>query len=87
MVMLNLTKKWIFEFYTKFGFRSNLQTFWPRGMVKSELSLGLSVLPKGPLAASYNSIQAWRVNLEHTKDTFSETFGYIRIRVLTLVPN
>ena len=35
------TKKWIFEFYTKFGFRNHLQTFWPRWLVKSELSLGL----------------------------------------------
>ena len=35
------TKKWIFEFYTKFGFRNHLQTFWPRRLVKSELSLGL----------------------------------------------
>ena len=36
------TKKWIFEFCTKFGFRNHLQTFWPRRLVKSELSLGLS---------------------------------------------
>ena len=36
------TKKWIFEFYTKFGFRNHLQTFWPRRLVKSELSLGLN---------------------------------------------
>ena len=36
------TKKWIFEFYIKFGFRNHLQTFWPRWLVKSELSLGLS---------------------------------------------
>ena len=36
------TKKWIFEFYTKFGFRNHHQTFWPRRLVKSELSLGLS---------------------------------------------
>ena len=35
------TKKWIFEFYTKFGFRNDLQTFWPQRLVKSELSLGL----------------------------------------------
>ena len=35
------TKKWIFEFCTKFGFRNHLQTFWPRRLVKSELSLGL----------------------------------------------
>ena len=35
------TKKWIFEFCTKFGFRNQLQTFWPRCFVKSELSLGL----------------------------------------------
>ena len=35
------TKKWIFEFYTKFGFRNHLQTFWPQWLVKSELSLGL----------------------------------------------
>ena len=35
------TKKWIFEFYTKFGFRNDLQTFWPQWLVKSELSLGL----------------------------------------------
>ena len=35
------TKKWIFEFYTKFGFRNLLQTFSPRWLVKSELSLGL----------------------------------------------
>ena len=34
------TKKWIFEFCTKFGFRNHLQTFWPRWLVKSELSLG-----------------------------------------------
>ena len=34
------TKKWIFEFYTKFGFRNHLQTFWPQWLVKSELSLG-----------------------------------------------
>ena len=37
------TKKWFFEFYTKFGFRNHLQTFWPRWLVKSELSLGLTV--------------------------------------------
>ena len=37
------TKKWIFEFCTKFGFRNHLQTFWPRRLVKSELSLGLFV--------------------------------------------
>ena len=37
------TKKWIFEFYTKFGFRNHLQTFWPRWLVKSELSLGLDL--------------------------------------------
>ena len=36
------TKKWIFEFCTKFGFRNHLQTFWPRWLVKSELSLRLS---------------------------------------------
>ena len=36
------TKKWIFEFCTKFGFRNHFQTFWPRRLVKSELSLGLS---------------------------------------------
>ena len=35
------TKKWIFQFRTKFGFRNHLQTFWPRQLVKSELSLGL----------------------------------------------
>ena len=36
------TKKWILEFCTKFGFRKkNFQTFWPRRLVKSELSLGL----------------------------------------------
>ena len=35
------TKKWIFEFCTKFGFRNHLQTFWPGRLVKSELSLGL----------------------------------------------
>ena len=35
------TKKWIFEFCTKFGFRNHLQTFWPRRLVKSELSPGL----------------------------------------------
>ena len=35
------TKKWIIEFFTKFGFRNHLQTFWPRPLVKSELSLGL----------------------------------------------
>ena len=35
------TKKWIFKFCTKFGFRNNLQTFWPRRLVKNELSLGL----------------------------------------------
>ena len=35
------TKKWIFEFCTKFGFRNHLQTFWPRWLVKSELSLEL----------------------------------------------
>ena len=35
------TKKWIFQFCTKFGFRNHLQTFWPRWLVKSELSLGL----------------------------------------------
>ena len=34
------TKKWIFEFCTKFGFRNHLQTFWPRWLVKCELSLG-----------------------------------------------
>ena len=37
------TKKWIFEFCTKFGFRNHLQTFWPRRLVKSELSLGLFI--------------------------------------------
>ena len=37
------TKKWIFEFCTKFGFRNHLQTFWPRRLVKNELSLGLIV--------------------------------------------
>ena len=37
------TKKWIFEFCTKFGFTNHLQTFWPRQLVKSELSLGLNV--------------------------------------------
>ena len=35
------TKKWILEFCTTFGFRNHLQTFWPRWLVKSELSLGL----------------------------------------------
>ena len=40
------TKKWIFEFCTKFGFRNHLQTFWPRRLVKSELSLGLCVIAK-----------------------------------------
>ena len=35
------TKKWIFEFYTKFGFRNHFQTFWPQWLVKSELSFGL----------------------------------------------
>ena len=35
------TKKWIFEFCTKFGFRNHLQTFWPLWLFKSELSLGL----------------------------------------------
>ena len=38
------TKKWIFEFCTKFGFRNHLQTFWPRRLVKSELSLGLYII-------------------------------------------
>ena len=38
------TKKWIFEFCTKFGFRNHLQTFWPRRLVKSELSLGLILI-------------------------------------------
>ena len=37
------TKKWIFEFYTKFGLRNHLQTFWPRRLVKGELSLGLKI--------------------------------------------
>ena len=37
------TKKWIFEFCTKFGFRNYLQTFWPQRLVKSELSLGLNL--------------------------------------------
>ena len=38
------TKKWIFEFCIKFGFRKHLQTFWPRRLVKSELSLGLMLI-------------------------------------------
>ena len=43
------TKKWIFEFYTKFRFRNDLQTFWPQRLVKSELSLGLlNMLMKMP---------------------------------------
>ena len=31
------TKKWIFEFFTKFGFRNHLQTFWPRRLKVSYL--------------------------------------------------
>ena len=43
MKMNSTDKKWIFEFCTKFGFRNHLQTFWPRRLVKSELSLGLLI--------------------------------------------
>ena len=50
------TKKWIFEFYTKFGFRNHLQTFWPQRLVKSELSLGLIVFWSIPLFSRTQSI-------------------------------
>ena len=46
------TKKWIFEFCTKFGFRNHLQTFWPRRLVKSELSLGLDGAPEDGVPTS-----------------------------------
>ena len=57
------TKRWIFEFCIKFGFRNHLQTFWPRRLVKSELSLGLDQLIAEIPKSSNQTFDLYQVTL------------------------
>ena len=68
------TKKWIFEFYTKFGFRNHLQTFWPQWLVKSELSLGLIIL------GSLTKQKSMKTKQERLRFQFQVHFSSAKIR-------